>query len=448
MATAQQLLALIQGGVEGGAGGGSAVAAAPIYFASTHGVYPINEGILPKFEVPPNTYIFEASSVGEATLTNMDEPLWELIQNRAEFAKYIAGDPSVKESIKKVIIRNLVYYKPGDIVYRRRFLLQPENRYEYNWGYFKFQQGEPLVPFPEGLGGEDGAYHQTLEKPLVLPEEVRNPPATPIMKSFRDEHYPPGSARLRQPPRVETGSNEYFITETRKREGYQGPAIFIFSSCASFWESDTPEGKKLDKAQIIDIGRTQQTAKLKFLEMFPGGDYDRRGDSVLKLKTSGKPKLATEAFVKELKLNPHYQITTLDPEEEAYLEKVGYENPRYVPPRHPHIQVPPGAATIFVRSEEQRSGEYFYQVKQSPTGKTWWTPEEIIRALSEGEQLYINIGGDFQLLKKQAGVYTGALRQDPKPTPEHHSKKGGSRRFRRKTKRTYKKKTRRFRKTL
>jgi hypothetical protein len=449
MATGPELLALLQGGGEGGAAGGSSSAAAPIYFASTHGVYAINEGILETFVVPPNTYIFEASSVGEATLTNMDEPLWELIQNRAELAKYVSGDPSVKESIKKVIIRNLVYYKPGDIVYRRRFILEPENRYEYNWGYFKFQQGDPIVPFPEGLDGEKGAYLQTLDKPLVLPEEVPNPPATPIMRSFRDEHYPAASARLRAPPRVETGSNEYFITETRKREGYRGPAIFIFSSCASYWESNTDEGKKIDKAQIIDIGRTQQAAKLNFLTMFPRGEYDRRGDSVPRLKTTGKPKF-TEIFARELKVNPKYEITSLDPEEEAYLAKVGHENPRYVKPRYPHIRVPQGAATIFVRTGEQRAGEFGYQVERSPTAKTWWTAEEINKAVSEGRELYINVGGEFQRLQRQAGPYTAVLRQDPAATPASHPKKGGrrTRRVKRNSKRTSKAKHKKTRRTL
>jgi len=448
MSTGPELLALIQG-VEGGAGGGAAVAAAPIYFASTHGIYPINEGILETFVVPPNTYIFEASSVGETTMTNMDEPLWELIQNRAEFAKYISGDPSVNKGVKKEIIKNLVYYKPVDRVYRRRLLLEPENRFEYNWGYFKFQQGDSVVPFPEGLDGEGGAYLQTLDKPLVLPEEVSDPPATKLMKELRNEHYPPGSARLRAPPRVEKGSNEYFITKTREKEP-DGPAIFIFSSCASYWESKTDEGKKIDKVQIINIGRTQQAAKLNFLTMFPEGEYDRRGNSVPKLKTSENSKLATENFIRELKLNPKYQITRLDPEEEAYLAKVGHENPRYVRPRYPHNSVPQGAASIFVKTGEERGDESGYRVERSPTAKTWWTAEEINKAVSEGRELYINVGGEFQRLLRQAGVYTAALRQDPAPTPASHPKKGGrrTRRVKRNSKRTSKAKRKQTKRTL
>ena len=449
MATGPELLELIQGGGAGGGGGGGG---APIYFASTHGVYPVNEGILQTFVVPPNTYIFEASSVGEATLTTMDEPLWYLMQNRPEFAKYVSGDPSVKDGLKRVIIRNLVYYKPGDIVYRRWFILEPENRYEYNWGYFKFQQGEQVVPFPDGIDGEKGAYLQTLDKPLVLPEDVPNPPATPIMKSFRDEHYPLATARFRKPPRVQTGSNEYFITETRRREGYAGPAIFIFSSCASYWltgEGATKEQEALEKAQIIDIGRTQQTAKLNFLEMFPGGTYERIGESVPKLKTSGKPKLAKESFIKNLKANPDYLVTTLDDEEQQYLEKVGEEILKYVKPRFKYPDIPPGAATIFVRTAEQRAGESFYHVERSPTtAKTWWAAEEINEAISQGRELYINVGGEFQRLQRQAGQYTAALRQAPHQTPPSHSKKGGrrTRRVKRNSKRSYRsKKSRRTR---
>jgi len=305
------------------------------------------------------------------------------------FAKYVSGDTSVKDGKKKLVIRNLVYYKPGDIVYRRRLILEPNNKYEYNWGYFKFQDGEPEVPFPK-------AFVQDPAKPLVLPPEVPNPPYTDVMRSFREEHFPAATAELPSPPRVETGSNDRFISETRRREGYGGPAIFIFSSCASYWVSDTEQGKLRDKAQIIAIGRAQQNAKLSFLQMFPEGEYERKGNSSLKVKKSAGPHLPTEQFAAELSLNPKYQFTQLDPTEEEYLELVGEENPDFVSSRFPHVSAPKHAATIF----KKVPGKESYKVELSPSSKMWWTQGEIKKAVSEGQHLYISIGGDFQLVKK------------------------------------------------
>jgi hypothetical protein len=452
MATRDELIRLIAGG---GAAGGAAPA--PIYFASTHGVYDITQGPISSFIVPPNTYIFEASSVGEATMTNIDEPLWNMMQNRDEFAAYLLSQPQANNMTKQQLIKHLVYYKPGDTVYTRKLILEPENRFQFNWGYYKFDLGVQGIPFPESYEEEEG-------KDLIIPNQPGNPPLTPVMQSFRDEHFPPITAALRSFKRVETGSNGRFISETRRRESYDGPAIFIFSSCASFWPSSN---SKLDSLQIVDIGRAQQVACQAFAEMgFQSGQISGiRGPSnnllnptlkesiALSVKT-GRPGVVIESFSKLARLTSNESVTQLDAAENAFLKKVGEDNPYFVKRRFRYPQVPPGSATVFVKTGEGVRGELSYKVQPSlVTGRTWWTPQEINTHYSTSEIYVTKDGLNFERIARPAGIYTAALRQTPAPTPESHPRRGGygrykkSRRIRRNSKRSNKGKAKSTRKT-
>jgi len=394
MTTREELLSVIMGGGGGAAGGGGG---APIYFASTHGVYDLQSGAVEHIEVPPNTYIFEAASIGEATLTTIDQPLWDLIQNRREFAAYLSSDPSVKDEKKKQVFKNLVYYKPGDTIHKRKLILEPENEFNPQWSYYKFTDGSPVLPFPEAPVEEEG-------RPISIPPELPNPPFTDVMKSFRHEHFPPGKTRLRGFERVEKGS------------------------------------------------RTQQLANLEFAEMgFTSGAISGEfGKPVLldiahrnMMKRSGKGKL-NEQFAPTTRLLGKLQMSEVDLEELRYLDMVGKEITRFVRPRFNTIKVPPGAASIFVKIDEDR-----YNVSLSPSGKTWWTYEQIESAIDEGKEIYVCIGTKFTQLKKKAGIYTAALKQNTAKNPKYFGPNwanGGSRRFVKKSK--SKRKTRKFKKSL
>lgn len=420
MSTKEELLNLISG---------NHGSSAPIYFASTHGIYDLQPGLLEHTIVPPNTYIFESASVGESTLVTIDEPLWYIMQNRAAFAAYLNSDPSVTSDQMKQIFKNLVYYKPGDKIYKRTLLLEDENEFNPQWSYYKFIEGNPNVPFPEAPPDVEK------DKPIIATSEVSDPPYTNVMKSFREEHFPPGKTRLRGFKRILTGSDIRFFTEVRKRDQYHGPAIFIFSSCASFW---TSKNKKRDMELILEIGRTHQLANQQFAEMgFTSGHINGENgkpvllglDHINVKKRTSKGKTITEQFSSTATLQRNLKMTSVDLEELRYLEMVGDEITRFVRPRFEPIRVPEGAATIFTKVSEVN-----YIVAISSTGKTWWTYQEMEDAIDAGQEIYVSVGREFTQLKKKAGKYTSALRQ------------GGTRRIVKKSKSKRKfTKTRKFR---
>jgi len=163
------------------------------------------------------------------------------------------------------------------------------------------------------------------------------------------------------------------------------------------------------------------------------------------MKRSGKGKL-NEQFAPTSRMVGNLQMSAVDLEELRYLDMVGKEITRFVRPRFNPIKVPPGAASIFVKIDEDR-----YNVSLSPSGKTWWTYEEIESAIDEGKEIYVSIGTKFTQLKKKAGIYTAALKQNRAPNPKYFGSnwtKGGSRRFVKKSKSKRKNKTRKFKKSL
>ena len=428
----EKLLTLITSpAAAGAASAGSAGAAVPIYFASTHGVYDltVNGGNVEYITVPDNTYVFEASSVGEATLSNIDEPLWELISNRAEFAAYLDSDPSATDPVKRQVIKNLCYYKPGDRLYKRTLILEDNNEYDYQWGYYKFSDLVSGLPLPTSSNDEESGE----KKAIVIPEEPPNPPYTDVMKSFRQEHFPAGKTRLRSFERIDTGSDIRFITETRRRENYGGPAIFIFSSCASFWSSNGKTSKDIrrDKAMIVEIGRNQQLLDYQFHEMgFRSGKYNHDKDEapLLKGRYARRAKGVSNRYGPERRLIGDLEQTVTDQEEEEYMKQVGAELTRYVKPRFNMIKTPPGAATLFIEA----NGHYVVAInKENPVGdRTWWTTEQIESILKKGTvPIYVNIAGEFKQITTPAGIYTGRVGMRPGAIKAEGSYKGGGKRI-------------------
>lgn len=136
----------------------------PIYMISSHGEYQLgdrdDEQMPASFIVPPKTYIFEMSTIGELCLTQADRDTWELCQgmNRQEFIDYFLHTRGTS-AIKKSIFRNLTFYKPGDLIYTRYLKMGERTTgsragpaaYE-SFGFYKFNRNDSKYTFGDGNG--------------------------------------------------------------------------------------------------------------------------------------------------------------------------------------------------------------------------------------------------------------------------------------------------------
>jgi hypothetical protein len=149
---------------------------APIFLASVHGAYDLDTNPEP-FRVPNNTILIETVDIGESCLTDIDLPLWNLIQgtSRTRMLTYMRGyvDPDDSKSDQQKFMRifnNIHIYEPGDMVYNRNLTigggldhnamerrevrhrdLSIRHRQSYaNMGFYKFKLGAIPDKFPDG----------------------------------------------------------------------------------------------------------------------------------------------------------------------------------------------------------------------------------------------------------------------------------------------------------
>ena len=215
------------------------LATAPIFFVSTHGAYILNTETRP-FLVPQNTIIIDTVDIGEACLTDIDKPLWNLMQgvNRAKLITYMKGIPDPTDSEKDQenylrIFNNVHVYFPGDPIYSRVLSIGPGKRDEYkNMGFFKFKAGAPANVFNNSTNvfkqsGLKSKILRALERELVLN-------GTMII-------------------------NYEFMLQAEYPQLMDSPRIFIFSSCGVRWAGTT--------TQIENVQRSQEAARLKFMSM-------------------------------------------------------------------------------------------------------------------------------------------------------------------------------------
>jgi hypothetical protein len=161
-------------------------------------------------------------------MTTIDEPLWELVQgqNRQKFLAYLkdqedpADDPTLRDKFKYAISQ-FNYYKPGDTIYERAFILSEKDK-EMN--FFLFPNG----------------------RKFIRPDQTAI-----IMKDFRSRIIKSGKCQR---------TSSIINKATAEYPNLQNGCIFIISSCGAI----TPA---LYKKIGTEIEEHQRHQLLKFMEL-------------------------------------------------------------------------------------------------------------------------------------------------------------------------------------
>jgi len=225
-----------------------AVKTAPIYVVSTHGAYDLRSAPKP-WVVPENTYIFETQSISDTTLTSIDNILWKLCLSkyRPAFFHYFMGNRwffdkkgKAPSPIYTELFRNLILYKPGDIIYERDLTIGGGHKKEadgsarqsyVNMGFYKFDLSTP-PQFPPKT---------TTERPMVPSEiaELDNLRTTLIAdEDFTITNYEYVNMINGKKPieykGLKAGKTQLLEARSFMYDDSKEPVkIFIFSSCAA-----------------------------------------------------------------------------------------------------------------------------------------------------------------------------------------------------------------------
>jgi len=223
---------------------------APIYLVSTHGAYDLrNEPV--KWLVPENTYIFETQSIGDTTLTKIDNLLWQLCltKYRAAFFHYFMGNRwwFEKNGLKPnpiyiELFRNLILYKPGDTIYERDLTIGGGHGKEVdgsareayvNMGFYKFsvnpetpEQSPPSRATKRPMAPTEMPELDQLRTTLINDEDfiITNKQFVEFVNNQTPINY----------AGVKTGKRVLAAPITFKLRSDREPVrIFIFSSCAA-----------------------------------------------------------------------------------------------------------------------------------------------------------------------------------------------------------------------
>ena len=232
----------------------NAIEVAPFFLCSTHGAYDRSEPLVKRI-VPPNTWIFEAQSIGDLTLTTIDEPLWELLQGgrREYFYHYLMGTYKgitakgfKAYDVYKEVFKNLIVYKPGDEIYCRelsigggRVGVKEGARREYSgMGFFRFDANSG--PYPYARYGLKKPYEilRRLQAQLVEDEDRKTTDCDLVdyvsLINTEPTFASPEGEPINQDFRLAWPTNDPAVIN--------GPKVFFFSSCAAVTEDETPTG--------------------------------------------------------------------------------------------------------------------------------------------------------------------------------------------------------------
>jgi hypothetical protein len=272
-----------------------AIKTAPIYLISTHGAYDLRSDPIP-WVVPENTYIFETQSIGDTTLTSIDNMLWKLClaEYRPAFLHYFMGNHWFFEKkggaplpVYTEMFRNLILYKPGDIIYERDLTIGGGHKKEadgsarrsyVNMSFYKFdlttpKQAPPKSTTPRPMEPTEIAELNDLRTTLINDDDfiITNKQIVNMINNGTEIEY----------DGLTDGRTQLIPPQTFTYEDDGEPIkIYIFSSCASVncnptypnipkGTSNADEAKimaKYAKATVAAYKSKQCTDRMKIIE--------------------------------------------------------------------------------------------------------------------------------------------------------------------------------------
>ena len=231
----------------------------PIVYASVHGVYDLREDLVDPVVVPQNVIVFEVADIGEVTLTSIDPLLWNVIQNRELFRDLISGD--LIDPIYSNMLRALHVYMPGDTLYKRTLLYEPDNFLDNKWAFYRFEAGITGIPFPKNHLTTEAA---TAELTLPVFQQVSDP----FLQGVKSHLYKVERTKgpILRSGSIASGRNESysqlnFIDDCIKKYG-KAPTIYIISACASLF-LDTKKVSREERIKDHILSENQRSVDLK-----------------------------------------------------------------------------------------------------------------------------------------------------------------------------------------
>lgn len=368
-------------------------------FASIHGVYDLREELKEPIIVPGNAIVIEVADMGEVTLTTIDPLFWELLQNRELFRSIISGE-HVEARFSRML-RAIHVYMPGDTLYNRTLIYEPDNIFDNRWALYRFGADTTGIPFPRN--------HGTIALATAELNSARfRPISDDFLRGIKSSLYttersegPTLRSGLAASGRNENYSQVQFIRDCQGQYGTD-PTIYIISACADMWV----QGKRLTAAERdrdITLSENQRRVDLRNYECgittlaFQG---DVEGASVrlrpsvsvaapgLRSRT-GASKTArgwTEEFAPEAYANANNAVTGNTSVARAFLEqadvtgkpvlgRLNGERIALYTPDETHIPHPSGRAN-WPRSQaiEYAKGKELFTVGRDAKGKLIYVP--------------------------------------------------------------------------
>ena len=231
-------------------------------FASIHGVYDLREELEEPIVVPGNAIVIEVADMGEVTLTTVDPLLWELIQNRELFRYIISGE--VVEARFLRMLRALHVYMPGDTLYRRKLIYEPDNIFDNRWTLYRFGADTTGIPFPRNHGTIALSNAELISARFrAISDDFLRGIKSSLYTTERSE-----GATLRSGLAASGRNTNYsqvqFIRDCQGEYGTD-PTIYIISACADMWV----QGRRLtpaERARDLRLSENQRDIDLRNYE--------------------------------------------------------------------------------------------------------------------------------------------------------------------------------------